>query len=436
MEKNKRTSEEVLIGFFPNIDQIKLKIILQDDDPNDEKFSSPQRKKKILDDQQFYDTASKFKNTKFYLETENEKIDDMFANKESNYQRAVKKSVTTAFLPNPIAKGFIMPTFLKTNIKRIYALTGKTSSNFSMNRLRLSALKSDNIIFVLYVTGSEDTEYSYKLLTKNFSNISDNHKSVFIYIVPNNHDDSTYNYKNKKDVILNKYLIDMRNLDTDRFFFAPEISRPKEYPNNLSQYYKFCCQIPFSYSLFGFYGLRGPKGDLNELEKNIKFLMKYHKQPFIINKLNLFENKNNIEILSEEKIKSYSWFFVFDTINSNCFRCFTSFSHLIDFSKDRVSGMTLLPPHVLEDNIKPLFTQELNSRGIKKFTYTEEVYESDASAIVKKKINFGSEHYDFVVIYNSINNSDINKVNFKKQDGSNFQIIRECLSNICVNNGM
>jgi hypothetical protein len=436
MEKNKRSCEEVLVGFFPDIDKIKLKEILRDDDLNDEKISSPQRRKKILDDQQFYETNNKLKKTNFVLETENDKIDDMFAKKESNYNKAVRKSVTTAALPNPITKGYVMPTFLKANIKRIYALTGRTSSNFSMNRLRMSALKSDNIIFTLYVTGSEDTDYSYKLLTKNFSNVSDNHKSVFIYIVPNNQDDQTYNYKNKKETIMNKYLVEMRNLDFDRFFFSPEISRPKEYPNNLSQYYKFCCQIPFSFSLFGFKGLRGPKGDLCELEKNIRFLMKYHKQPFILNKIDLFEKKQTIEIVTEEKIKSYSWLFVFDTINSNCFKCFTSFSHLIDFKKDIINAITLLPPHVLEDNIKPLFTKELNNRGIEKFIYTQELYESEASAIVKKKINFESEHYDFVVIYNSINNGDMNKVNFKKQNESNFQIIRECLTNICVTNGI
>jgi len=89
-----------------------------------------------------------------------------------------------------------------------------------------------------------------------------------------------------------------------------------------------------------------------------------------------------------------------------------------------------------EDDIKPLFTKELKDRGITKFNYFSETYDSEASAIVKKKVNFDSDNYDFVVIYNSYNNGEVNRGNFEKQNAANYQIITECLSNICVHNGM
>ena len=38
----------------------------EEEEKNEVRFSSPQRKKKILDDQLFYESASKLKNVKFY----------------------------------------------------------------------------------------------------------------------------------------------------------------------------------------------------------------------------------------------------------------------------------------------------------------------------------------------------------------------------------
>lgn len=428
--KNKRSTEDVIVSFFPDIDRIALKELLKDD-----VCISPARKRKSITDEAFLESAKKFSNSTFYSETENDQLDKMFAAKEKNYIKNVKKAVTTVNLPNPMSKGFTMPVFLKSNIKKIYAITGK-AGNYTTNRLRVSALKNDDTIFTMYVTGSEDTDFAFKLLSRNFSNISERHKSVFVYIVPKFENDMTYNYKNKKDIIINKYSMEMRNLDTDRFFFSTESSKPKEYPSNLAQYYKHCAIFPFSYSLFGFSGLKGPKGDKKELDKNLKFLMKYHKQPFIINKLDLFEKKESVLTLSNEEFKSYSWLFVFDRINPNCFNCFNSFSKLVDFKKDNVSALTLLSPHMNEDDVKPKFTKALEEKGVTKINYISETYESEASAIVKKKVNFESEHYDFVVIYNSYNNSEVNKGNFEKQHNSNYQIISDCLSNICVHNGL
>lgn len=448
-EKDKRTVEEIMMGFFPDIDRDKLRLVLKDDEKKEgELNSSPQRKNKTIDNNLFYESAQKLRKTKYFLDNESDRIEDMFEKKESKYFQAVKKSVTTATLPNPIAvpttkpnpvaKRTFMPGFLKQNIKKIHQLSGKFSGSISLNRFRPSALKLGNTVFTLFVTGSEDTDFAFRLLTKNFSNLSENHKSVFIYLLPNVDEDLLYNYRNKRDILVSKYLIEMRNLDVDRFFFAQEISNPKEYPNNISHYYKFCCQFPFSFSFFGYKGLRGPRGDNLELKKNLKFLMRYHKEPFVLNKLNLFVNHQNIIQNSdeEEKFRSYSWLFVFDLINKDCFKCFKTFSKLIDFKKDKVNASALIPSIVEQDFVEPMFKKEMDSRGITKFVYTQDEYISEASAIVKRKVNFESEHYDFVVIYNSINNSSVNKINYEKQHVSNYEIITECLSNICVHNGL
>ena len=436
-EKNKlkRSTEEVLVSFFPNIDRDALRELLKDDVCN-----SPTRKRKSITDEVFLESAKKFLNINqknYFNVNENEQLDIMFSSKEKNYINTVKKAVTTVNLPNVLSKSIAMPSFLKSNIKKIYAITGK-AGYFNTNRLRVSALKKEDVIFTLYVTGSDDTDFCFNLLTKNFCNISENHKAVFVFIVPKFENDVTFNYKNKKDVIINKYSIEMRNLDTDRFFFSTEPSKPQDYPSNLAQFYKHCAIFPFSFSLFGFSGLKGPKGDKKELEKNIRFLMKYHKEPFILNKCDLFEAKDSETGLTKsiEEIRSYSWLFVFDRINLNCFNCFKSFSNLVDFKKDKLSALTLLPTHVAGDDIKPKLTKELIERGMTKFNYACETYKSEANVQIKKMVNFGDENYDFLVIYNSYNNSEVNKANFDIQNSSNYQTIMDCFSNICVKNGL
>jgi hypothetical protein len=335
-----------------------------------------------------------------------------------------------------LAKGNAMPSFLKQSILKVHKITGK-AGHYIANRLRVSALRNDDIIFTLFISGSDDTEYAFKLLTKNFSNISENHKSVFIYIVPSFEVDSTLNFKNKKDTIINKYAIDMRNLDTDRYFFSAEPFKPLEYPGYLMQFYRHCKIIPLSFGLFGFSGLKGPKGDKKELDKNIKFLMKYHKEPFIITKLDLFENKDPIiSLLSENTKKAYSWLFVFDRINTNCLNCLRSFSKLVDFKKDKISALTLLPKHLVEDDVKENFFYQMKDREFDNFTYSCETYDSNGSIFVKNKVNYGNDNFDFVVIYNSYNNSEVNKNNYEKQNLSNYDIIMDCLGNICVHNGI
>jgi hypothetical protein len=433
MKKNQtRSTESVLISFFPNIDKIALRELLKDDP-----ISSPLKKRKSINDEAFafLESSSKFTNT-FYTENENDTLDKMFASKEKNYIKNVKKAVTTINLPNPLAKQNEMPSFLKHSILRVHKITGKAGHHIA-NRLRVSALKKDDTIFTLFITGSDDTDFAFKLLTRNFSNLSDNHKSVFIYIFPSFEVDSALNYKNKKDTIINKYALEMRNLDTDRFFFSSEPSKPLEYPSTITQFYKYCKIIPFSFGMFGFSGLKGPKGDKKELEKNINFLMKYHKEPFILTKYDLFEcNDPLLSLANDDSKKSYSWLFVFDRMNLYCFNCFKSFSKLVDFKKDKITAFTLLPKHVNQDDIKERFFDEMKENEFSNFDYSCDTYESNASILVKNKINYGNEHYDFVVIYNSYNNNDVNKITYEKQKVSNYEIVMDCLGNICVNNGM
>lgn len=429
MKKNNpstRSLETVLISFFPDIDQEKLKELLKDDN-----ISSPSKKRKSIADDVFFESASKFQ--KFSLNTlsndndnENAALDKMFAKKESNYIKTVK-AVTTVNLPNPLAKKYELPTFLKQNILKVYKITGK-AGHYTANRLRLTALKAADIIFTLLVTGSDDTDFAFKLLTKNFSNLSEKHKTVFIYISPSHELDSTLNFKNKKETIINKYAVDMRNLDTDRFFFSAEPSKPSEYPSVLTQYYKNSKNLMASFAFFGFNGLKGPKGCKKELEKNTQFLLKYHKEPYTVMKYDVYEKNDNT--------RSYNWLFVFDRINTNCFTCFKSFSKLVDFDKDKISGLTLLPKYLTDDDIKSKFFDEMKDRNFKNFDYACDPYESNASVPVKTKVNYGDDHYDFVVIYNSYNNSVINKLNYEKQKLSNYEILNDCHSNICVNNGM
>lgn len=428
--KHQRTTEEVLLSFFPNIDRVALRKILQDE------VSSPLRKRKSINDDALYETAKKLQTNTFYTDKENEKLDKMFAEKEQRYKNNVKKAVTTVGLPNPMKLQLKpeIPSFFKYNIKKIYSITGRTGF-YIANRLRLSSLKKDDTVFTLFITGSEDTYYSFKMI-KNFCGESEDRKSIFVYVVPKTETEITYNYKNRKDVIIEKYTGDMRNLDSERFFFNTDSSNPNEYTCDLVQYYKFISKYIVSFSLFGYSGLKGPKGDKQELERNLKFLMRYHKEPFILIKNDLYPEEKSVMTISNVEQKKISWLFVFDKINYNCFNCYNSFAKLVNFKDDKISVLTLLSPGITEDDIKPKITKELNQKGVTNFSYSCQDYTNEAGMIVKKKVNFGDDNYDFIVIYNSYNNSEVTRGSYEKQSSANYQILSECLGNICVHNGL
>ncbi len=433
-KNKKRGIEETFSSIFPNIDIMKLKEILNK--PSDYYSNINESDKQSVDEILLTDDSlsindSETINTNFSdLNCKNSlDLDKQFRNREEKYRQVVRKAVTTQNLVSvrriSLKKILFMPDFYKRTLKSIGAKSGVGNN---LNRLTVSSFSKKDTVFVVNVKGSQDTDYAFDFTTKRLSFNKENYKFLYCYISPNYEDDKTNNYRNKKDIVMSSYQNNMRNLDFDRFYFYNEERNKKSYIHHIQQVDKLCQKYSSNFLLTGFHALKGSRGDNQYQEKGLKILITKNKTPFVIFKEHPFQKP-------ETTLNGFKWLFVFDKVNSDCFNSFKKFSSLIDFSKDKISGLTLLPNNVAIDEIEEMFNRELENKQTKILSYETIRYNNDPFIIVNNKVNYGNIHYDFVVIYNKNITNEINKNLMEKQIDSNFKILMGCISNICVTNG-
>lgn len=421
---------KVFINVFPNIDVEALDAILARPNEDLMQANSTALKFKISSDSilntetSSFDFESSKTTTSFFKERKSLQLDNQSDQKEGKYLRAVKKSVTTKTLPS-LNKSF-MPDFLQKNIRIIAAKTEVGPSY--INKIKPSSFNKNDTIFNLMFTGSSDSEYGYDFVTKRISNFSDTFKFIFSFISPSIDEDRSSNYRNKKDTILSSISNNMRNLDIDRFFFTSEEKNYKTAIHPVQQIDGISEKYGVSYMICGFNGLKGPKGDNKELDKAISILFRKSRIPFIVMKESVFLNPDTA-------MDGFKWLFVFDKVNHKCFNTFKKYSPLIDFARDTVCALTLLPPSNPNDDIEELFMKEIQNKGCNKYQYDAQKYDNEQHVIVKNKVNFGNTVFNFVVIYNNITTGDYNQLMIEKQVLSNISIIQNTSSNICVMNG-
>ena len=122
-----------------------------------------------------------------------------------------------------------------------------------------------------------------------------------------------------------------------------------------------------------------------------------------------------------------------DRSNSDCLKVFDLFLPLIDRDKDRIYGLTLMPPYVAFDDIKAPFYEkmkELNFFEGEQFEYSFREYKSNPIPILTEFVNHNPEHYfDFVIFLN-------NPAKFKmqKKECHTFKYIKLLFANICFCN--
>lgn len=444
MDSNKRKNrdiKEIMLSIFPEIDSEALSDILnQPGDNTSLNDSSLNSDKNLIQISETILNTDDSRAINDYEASENpnkntSKFEQHYkknnSEKEHRYLCTVRKSVTTQNLPKMpsmtlVRKTNAMPSFLKKTFKSISSRFGAGADD--MNKLKLSSFSKNDTIFALNVAGSVDSEYAFEIATKRFAPMNDNQKFIFAYIYSSPEQDKTHNYRNKKDIIMASYQNSMRSLDIDRFFFFGEEQNSKNYSHTIQQVEKLCDKHAASYMLTGFNSLKGPKGDNKLLEKGLQIMLKSQRTPFIVIKESSFQKP-------ESSLEGLTWLFVFDKINTKCFNSFKKFVPLIDFSKDKVCGYTLIPNSNPFDDIEPLFLKEVSSRNIAKYEYDFQRYNDEAQLYANKKVNFGLTRYDFVVLYNNIFYTEFSKNIVEKQMISNMHIILGASSNICVMNG-
>jgi len=348
--------------------------------------------------------------------------------KADRYYKIVRKAVTSKNLPS--INKLIISKDTNTNTSSFLKKPFHSSNQLnSLNKLIVSPFSNEDKKFVIFITGSKDTEYALELAAKRISIISNDLKFILIYITPTPAEDKIYNYRNKKDVIINNYENTMINLNQDSFYFYTEERNSKGFSHAIQQVEVLCEKYSSRFLLTGFQALKGPRSDNQLMDKGLKIMLSSNFRPFIIIKESLAEKL-------EENKQGLNWLFIFDKVNIRCYNSFKKFSELVDFSKDKVSAYTLLPNNeVSVDDIEKVFNKEFEKNQEARLEYEIQRYDNDSYTLVNKKINFGQIRYDFVVLYNNISYSDYNRKQIEKQMLNNIQIILGASSNFCVLNG-
>lgn len=284
------------------------------------------------------------------------------------------------------------------------------SKNFQITRF--------DTVFCLSVDGSVHSETAFDIVTEDFLR-KENDKLLIVHIF-NSSMDEYYNFRNKKDTIVENYSTKILKFDKSKVLFLKEDRISKIHA--LEQVNRISANHKCSYLISGYYGIKGPKGDNKELSKGVDYLLSFSRNPTIIIKENtLRKTKPNGQI---------KWLFVFDRAYMNCYSILNKFLPLINNEKDYIFGFTMLPTWINFDDVKKNFMLDMELCRFKNFDYEQIEYKKNPSEFVKEKVNFGETHFDYLVFYN---NPEKHRSDGQHSDIVN--IVTKCASNICFVNG-
>jgi len=306
--------------------------------------------------------------------------------------------------------------------QNILSLTQITQSNDNEIReymqMKNFEITRFDTAFCLSVDGSFHSETAFDIVTEDFLR-KESDKLLIVHIF-NSGLDETYNFRNRKDTIIDCYSTRILKMDKSRALFLQEDRISKVHA--LEQVNRISANYKCSYLVSGYYGIKGPKGDNKELSKGVDYLLSYSRSPTIIIKENtLRKNKLNRQI---------KWLFVFDRAYMNCYSILNRFLPLINNEKDHVFGFSMLPSYINFDDIKKNFLLDMELCRIRSFDYEAIEYKKTSSEFVREKVNFGDTLFDYVVFYNNPE---------KHHSEGNFSdivnLVTKCASNICFVNG-
>jgi len=271
-------------------------------------------------------------------------------------------------------------------------------------------------VYTICIDGSEHAEGAFNIVKNNFLTKDDSLIAIYIY---NSKKDDYYNYRNKKETIIQNYENLISYLDPNKSYFKTEDRVSSIHV--LEQVNRIAYEHKADYLFCGFFGMKGPKGDNNELTTGIDYLLRSASEPFIIIK-DITERQN-------KKNSKFNWLFVFNQAYKNSSFILDKFLPLVEIEKDTVNGLSLIPYWITSDNVEKEFKEKMKSNEIQNYSYESKKYETNASSIVNKIVNFGDINYDFVVIFN-------NKQKYQAESNTsdNTQILLKSKANICVLN--
>lgn len=278
-------------------------------------------------------------------------------------------------------------------------------------------IKKNEALFCVCVDGAQHSEFAFDITIQDLIGSKD---KIFVVHIFNSAMDEYFNFRNRKDTIVEKFTTAVLRIDTSRVLFLKEDRSSKIHP--LEQVHRIGINHKCNYLVLGYHGMRLQKGDNKELSKGIDYLLGQARIPTIIIKENkLRKNRPNGKL---------NWLFVFDRAFINCYSVFEKFLPLINKEKDFVYGYTMLPNWVNFDDVNRNFNLDVENHKIRNFDYEVVEYAKNPSDMVKEKVNFGDIQFDFMVFYN---NPEKHRLAGKDSDIVN--LITKCHANLCFMNG-
>ena len=277
--------------------------------------------------------------------------------------------------------------------------------------------------FCLAVDGSQTSKDAFEIILSEF--LPRIHDSVLICPhIYNNTQDENFNWRFQKQYVIDYYKTRLITSIADRQGYLIIQDRDAYKVHEIEQAYKISEVNNTKYFFCGYDGLREQGLKPSRIDVGLEYLLGESKIPVLIMK---DKHKRGV------KNQGYKWLLIMDRSNSDCLKVLDLFLPLFDMDKDRIYGLTLMPPYVAFDDIKAPFYEkmkELNFFEGEQFEYSFREYKSNPVPIITEFVNHNPEHYfDFVIFLN-------NPAKFKmqKKECHTFKYIKLLFANICFCN--
>lgn len=278
--------------------------------------------------------------------------------------------------------------------------------------------KGDEKIITLQVDGSEHSKFALNMICEEFL------KNFFVHCVhiSDSAHDEKFNWRYKKQFVVEYFNAKLKTLNPNQSAMSLE-EMDKKKALQIDQVYQIAKKNKSSYLFCGYFGLRTQTLQVEAFNKGVGFLLTEPRIPIVMIKEQNLRGTKNV---------GFKWLLLMDRASSLCFKSLESFIPLIDLNVDFIFGLTMLPPYIANDDVKPRFLNRMAELNLKEnqYAYFAQQYDRSPSDFSINFVNHNSEHYfDFVIFYN---NPDKYKIEKEKSESTIF--INKLAANICFVN--
>jgi len=310
-------------------------------------------------------------------------------------------------------------TNVSLTVKNLPWIESVKKVNKAIGNSRIFGKQEDEVLFCISIDGSDDSEYAFQTIVDDY--FVSNVKLLCVYIF-NSKQDSHFNYKNRKTTIVDKYSMKMKSFLTKCHFIVEDRVNNNHF---LEQTLMLAENYLANFFVMGYDGLKGPRGDLKELNIGLSYLLTSSKSPTIIIKEQTIREK--------KKDKALRFLIILDKFYSNSYRVFNWFLPMINCETDTVDFLEVYPELGSKDerDWKEMMESIAEKNGLASFSYDKVAYgKTGFGKYVIQLVNFGKTPYDYVIFYNIPSKHKLDIENSESMD-----IVISCKSNIgFVNN--